>query len=377
MGGLLNKKSVSALVATVLLILITVAATGIIWSAVMPMITKSTKMSEACLNAKLSIDTISGYTCYDENKRVVNIMIKRGAEKFNLSGVQISLVSSGKTKSYYIYDDSAIILNMPFDEGSGAIVTDMSGKGNNGTIVGSAVWTNGRYDKALGFNGLNSRVDLSDKGSFDFNNTDFTISAWFKLDSYYGRPTVCNQSPISANDDYGWKLLVGGIGSISFNYYTSASASSGVGAITTASLGQWYHVSVVFSLGENKTLIYVNGTLENQNNITKNNIYYGGGDQPHIGAITGCGGQDNLFNGTIDEFVIWKRALTSDEIRKLYSYTAMEFPVYELPLQNEAKTYNLIEESITEASVAPVIKVGNTKKVCDITSMVQIPRCAT
>ena len=131
-----NKKAVSALVAAVLLILITIAAAGTIWSAVMPMITKSMQLNEACLNAVLTIDTQKGYTCYSENTKRVSVMVERGAQDFSLSGIQISLSGDGKTKTYSAYIDPSTALNMPFDGDYGSIAVDFSKNGNNGTLNG-------------------------------------------------------------------------------------------------------------------------------------------------------------------------------------------------------------------------------------------------
>ena len=97
-----NKKAVSAIVATVLLILITVAAVGIIWGAIMPMLNKATELGQACMQARLTIDTTSGYTCYDESKKQASVMITRGAEEFELAGMQVGLSSGGTLTSYNV-----------------------------------------------------------------------------------------------------------------------------------------------------------------------------------------------------------------------------------------------------------------------------------
>ncbi|MFQ6061937.1 MAG: hypothetical protein ACE5J9_02015 [Methanosarcinales archaeon] len=46
-----------------------------------------------------------------------------------------------------------------FDEGSGNIVKDTSGNGNDGTIHG-AIWTTGISGKALRFDGNNDYVEV-------------------------------------------------------------------------------------------------------------------------------------------------------------------------------------------------------------------------
>lgn len=103
-----NKKAVSALVATVLLILITVAAVGIIWGAIMPMLNSAMEMGQACLNARLTIDTTSGYTCYDTIENEVMIMVGRGAEEFELAGMSIIISGGGQSRTFQFKEGSAV-----------------------------------------------------------------------------------------------------------------------------------------------------------------------------------------------------------------------------------------------------------------------------
>ncbi len=100
------KKAVSALVATVLLILITVAAIGIIWSAVMPMINKATQYGQSCMNARLQIDTDSGYTCYNASG-VVLTNIVRGADDFVPSAIQLIVAGGGQSKVFKVVNNQA------------------------------------------------------------------------------------------------------------------------------------------------------------------------------------------------------------------------------------------------------------------------------
>ena len=103
-----NRKAVSALVATVLLILITVAAVGIIWGAIMPMLNRAMEMGQACLNARLTIDTTSGYTCYKSTTTEAMIMVGRGAEEFDLAGMNIMVSGGGQSKTFLIKNGTAV-----------------------------------------------------------------------------------------------------------------------------------------------------------------------------------------------------------------------------------------------------------------------------
>ena len=102
----MQKRAVSNLVATVLLILVAVAAVGIIWSAVMPMINKATQYGQSCTNARLSINTESGYTCYNASGAVWADII-RGAEDFTPSAIQVIVAGGGSSKVFKIVNNQA------------------------------------------------------------------------------------------------------------------------------------------------------------------------------------------------------------------------------------------------------------------------------
>ncbi len=71
------------------------------------------------------------------------------------------------------------VLYLPFDEGKGSVVEDRSEKGNNGVIHGGAKWVDGKFGKALEFNGTDSFVEIQDDDSL--NPADgLTVAAWVK-----------------------------------------------------------------------------------------------------------------------------------------------------------------------------------------------------
>jgi flagellin-like protein len=58
-----NKKGISAIVATVLIILITVAAVTIIWAAIIPMIQNTIEGSQECFDASASVSVSTDFSC--------------------------------------------------------------------------------------------------------------------------------------------------------------------------------------------------------------------------------------------------------------------------------------------------------------------------
>jgi hypothetical protein len=56
-------------------------------------------------------------------------------------------------------------------------VVDASGKGNTGAISGATWITQGRFGKALSFDGVNDWVTINDAASLDLT-TSMTLEAW-------------------------------------------------------------------------------------------------------------------------------------------------------------------------------------------------------
>jgi len=96
------KRGISDLIATVLLIVITVAAVGIIYAAIMPLIRGQIETSQKCSSSGIEIDTSRGYTCDDRGKGEVSIQVQRGESDVDIVGLQLQVSGGGKSKSIEI-----------------------------------------------------------------------------------------------------------------------------------------------------------------------------------------------------------------------------------------------------------------------------------
>ncbi|MFH0711686.1 MAG: hypothetical protein V1889_01015 [archaeon] len=106
-----RKKAISAIVATVLIILITVAAVTIIWAAVIPMITNKLESGTVCLDAVSQIQLLDeGYTCKSADGKNVSIQVKHLAKAFELSDIQVLVSAGGDTKMFLISNDTSTII---------------------------------------------------------------------------------------------------------------------------------------------------------------------------------------------------------------------------------------------------------------------------
>ena len=94
-----DKRGVSALIATVLIIGITIAAFGLVYSFIIPLIREGISTSQACADAQITIVTEKGYTC-DNNTAVpkkLNVQVSRGPKNTTMSGIQVIYSESGNS----------------------------------------------------------------------------------------------------------------------------------------------------------------------------------------------------------------------------------------------------------------------------------------
>ncbi|MHB9139618.1 MAG: LamG-like jellyroll fold domain-containing protein [Victivallaceae bacterium] len=207
-------------------------------------------------------------------------------------------------------DSSDITTAFDFPDGT------YQGTCNNFT---SGQFVNGVIGNALSFNGTNSFVYLGDV--LDMGNSDFSICAWVKSTStvtgsnsngiVYKRGTGSNTAP-------GYRLsMPNGC----FNFHIAGGtnyASLTVGVAGSYNNGSWHHVAAVADRGVN-VKIYVDGTLAGT--LAETNV--GNIDSTtylSIGGLTLNGTNCyHPFSGSIDEVMIFNKALTADEVSKIYS----------------------------------------------------------
>ena len=187
-----------------------------------------------------------------------------------------------------------------FNEGSGTVVTDVSGNGNNGTISGATWTTSGKYGNALIFNGTNALVTINNAASLQLTS-GMTLEAWVYP------TTVSNKSRdviYKGNDNYYLE------GSTNNSRRPALGGTFGSPIYGTAALtaNTWTHLAGTYD-GATMSL-YINGvqvTSRAQTGAiaTSTNPLQIGGD-----SIYG-----QYFAGRIDEVRVYNRALGAAEIQ--------------------------------------------------------------
>lgn len=207
---------------------------------------------------------------------------------------------------------NGLILHYPMNGNA----TDNSGNSLNGTILGGVTATTDRFGnsgQALTFNGTNGYIDVPD--GIYFTGSSFTASVWVRLNSYaswsrifdFGNGPGSNNVLLSpTNGTTGRAACEVLIGAASGGQVTSAATQTGIGT--------WQHLVYTFENGTARLLL--NGTVIAQGaqtapqNVLRTICYIGRSNW----------GTDAYLNGALDDFRLYNRTLTSEELQSLSLY---------------------------------------------------------
>ena len=264
--------------------------------------------SEITITTTSSIDTISftGDTVNDD------LVLSYTTTPSGLNGIV----------DWQLNGDSLAVLNMPFEANGGSESTttkDYSDNSNDGTVSGatwsssSGVDSNGAYS----FDGTDDYILVPDSSSIEPQEA-ITISAWIYADDistnqYYQifRKEDGSNRILFSFQNYGTVLAWG--------LNTGAYEELDVSISDTDYEGQWVHLVATYDGADKK--LYRNGvqigTVQDTDGLTT------GGSAD---ACIGCGSfSGEYFDGLIDEFMIFDRALSADQISHLYNSGTPDF----------------------------------------------------
>src|SRR3989344_5462976 len=195
------------------------------------------------------------------------------------------------------------------------IAFDRSGNNNNGTLTNGPTRVPGKIGQGLNFDGSNDVVDMGDQATLNFTTGDFSISAWIKADS-----TQANESRIVSKMGANCGSATGYMLKLETNITWALQLCLNDGLTADQySLSQdlrdnaWHHVAAVVQRGVG-TFLYQDGVGTSFGASSKNVT---------TGANFNIGGRsaaaNDIFTGSIDEARVYNRALSSDEIKRLYN----------------------------------------------------------
>jgi hypothetical protein len=195
-------------------------------------------------------------------------------------------------------------------------VQDTSGKANNGTASGNPVYGTGPngLGKALKFDGLDDYVTLP-IGSLLSSLSNITVATWV------------NYSGVAGG---GWQRVWDfGSGTTNYMFLTPAQGTTGpmTFAIMSTTVAEkrfaapsslptgWHHTAVVIDGTAMTATVYMDGTVVSTSSVASLPKNLGVTNQNWIGRSQFTA--DGFFTGSVDDFRIYNRALSTAEVRYL------------------------------------------------------------
>jgi hypothetical protein len=245
---------------------------------------------------------------------------------------------SGKINSTYGVDERGLILNsitpvttglilyldagnLSSYSGSGTNWTDLSDRGNNGTLVGGVTY-NSSNQGSLVFNGnssgtTDSYVSLPATTDFAFGSGDFTVEMWIYANSGNNVSTFIS---INSSSGYAALRLENYLSNNLDAFHSSDGASHLIGKMSTSiTANKWTHL--VFSRINGNAKIYLDG-VEKLSYALVGSLVASGNSR--IGSLPGF--TDRNHSGNIAITRIYKgKGLTSTEVTTQFDLLKTRF----------------------------------------------------
>jgi hypothetical protein len=228
----------------------------------------------------------------------------------------IGLMLAGQ--SYAQVNMKSAVAMWLFDEGQGNEIKDATGNGNDGTFEKGVEWVNGKYGKALKFDGQTGTVEINTP--VNLTDPDLTIMLWVNpgatqakgwcdILSNHGEPPgagyCIEQNGSEANKFY-------------FDFNADGTWQSGwniAGApLTQLKADTWQHFAVVRKA--NVVTHYLNGEkTESKDNVSKSAVTA----SPKNLRLSNFGWRtiERQFNGIMDDLAIFNVALDVNDIKSI------------------------------------------------------------
>jgi len=218
--------------------------------------------------------------------------------------------------------DQGLQVYYSFDQKYGSIATDSSDNGNDG-IVNGAIWVKGKINGGLFFDGADDFLSVP-----VINSDEVTVAAWFykvKNDTEFADVILeAGRFDIYKQNKEGFELLFSQTNSEMLQFILTTENEGGLKTIRAAkgklkrAMHQWYHFAGTYNMSTGEQRIYINGEMKNKavhpaGNFIAPLVYYS--DM----KLSGSNYKNGYFGGIIDDFRLYNRALSAQEIEELYN----------------------------------------------------------
>ncbi len=211
------------------------------------------------------------------------------------------------------------VVEYRFDACEWGDVKDSSGNGVDAKVKGdvhpvAAKEVGGGLCRVGVFDGSGDYI-IAQKSDLPLDYSQFTVSLWFYINEY---PNNSTKQYALISKDLSFELYVYKQGGIWWWWKnsdgTNAQIKTDEGVIKT---NRWYHIAIVFQKGKQE--LYLDGKLLASANSTKAVKVIDHALTVGVDLASSNGNpRDNSMNGSIDEVKIYAKALSGDQIERLY-----------------------------------------------------------
>ncbi|MBI2637564.1 MAG: LamG domain-containing protein, partial [Candidatus Sungbacteria bacterium] len=202
---------------------------------------------------------------------------------------------------------------------------DSSGNNNDGNLTSGPVPAVGKVGQALSFDGVNDYVDAGDINALD-NPVSLSACAWVKHNTLTDDDVIV--AKMTNTTTGGFLLFRDDVAAVSgrtdtYHMFVSKDSTTFVrmeGATDASRANIWTHVCGVYTRSSATGLrLYVNGAEDANSPVSTASLdsINSGTDPVRIGDSAEAANRP--LNGLIDEVRIYNRALTAEEVKRLYS----------------------------------------------------------
>ena len=237
--------------------------------------------------------------------------------------------------------DPANIMGMwLFNEGKGGTATDSSEHGNDGEIH-DAKWVDGKFGKALEFDGASSWVEVPHSNTVGFKaGVSFTITLHFKGTKVAG--SLVGKNYEDTSQVLPWYLLWNGGADNKVTLYLRDSASQSFRANGTTEIGddKWHFVVGRADASTGKASIWIDGKMEAEADFNEKDGYGTGEGVFHIGRH-----YDRYTAGIIDDVALFNVALEEEDMDAIMD-NGVETAAAVEPVNKLTTTWGRIKQQI-------------------------------
>ena len=269
-------------------------------------------------------NTIGGYS----NIKSMEVIIYSTDKSSSISGIENAI------NSYYNLwggiVNSGLVLNLDANKttsyiGSGTNWVDISGNGNNGTLV-NGVGYSSVNGGVMTFDGVNDYVNCGNSSAFNQTNA-LTLSTWAKINSFASTNTLIGKQWCYGNQ-YSYSLAIDTQGKLQFYYSLDGGYCGGTFASYISSnpisTNTWYNI--VLSFTNTSVKLYLNGQLISGIQTGINTSLYVSNSPVLLGIYRNLSGTyGDALNGSMGSVKIYNRSLSDSEILQNFNSVKSRF----------------------------------------------------